>query len=217
MIGPSATEVPDKEDTSVTAEDFAYAMGRNDDPNVTDADIIRVFAGVRPADFKEDFIVERSEIVDGLIVAGAIQSPGIGASPAIAERVEEILRTDFEKKGMALKRKENFDPIRKAKTEFAGLSHEEQARLIKQRPEYGRVVCRCETITEGEILDAVRSNVTPTSIDAIKRRTRAGMGRCQGGFCQPHILKILARELNKEWVEINLNRENTAILKKENR
>jgi len=217
LLGPSATEVPDKEDTSTTLEDFEYMMMRNDNPDVTAADIIRLFAGARPADLKEDFIVEKSELVDGLLIAGAIQSPGVGSSPAIAERIENILKEDMKEKGLEIKPNKNFNPIREREVEFASLSHEEQAKLIEEKPEYGRIVCRCETITEGEILDAIHSPIVPTSIDAIKRRTRAGMGRCQGGFCQPRVLEILARELGKEWVEINLKGEGTNILKTKNR
>jgi len=217
LIGPSATEVPDKEDTSTTADGLAYTMSRNDDPEVSEADIIRLFAGARPADMKEDFIVEMSEVTDGMIIAGAIQSPGIGSAPAVAERIEQIIEKDLESKGMKLEPDPNFNPIRKREIEFASLSREEQDKLISERPEYGRVVCRCETITEGEILDAIHSPIVPTSIDAIKRRVRAGMGRCQGGFCQPRVLEILARELGKEWVDINLKGEGTNILKQKNR
>ena len=101
--------------------------------------------------------------------------------------------------------------------EFRHLSREEQDELIAKDPRYGRVICRCETITEGEILDAINSSVVPTTVDAIKRRTRAGMGRCQGGFCQPKVLEILARELGKEWVDIHLKDGNSRILFEETR
>jgi glycerol-3-phosphate dehydrogenase len=97
------------------------------------------------------------------------------------------------------------------------MSREEQDALSKRNPKYGRVVCRCETITEGEILDAIRSPIVPVSIDAIKRRTRAGMGRCQGGFCQQKVIEILARELGKEWTDINLKDEGSYILRDVNR
>ena len=99
----------------------------------------------------------------------------------------------------------DFNPIRPRKVRFAELSREEQDELIRKNPAYGRIVCRCETITEGEILDAIHSPVVPTTIDAIKRRTRAGMGRCQGGFCQAKVLEILARELGKKPTEITLH------------
>ncbi|MBR0153542.1 MAG: (2Fe-2S)-binding protein, partial [Lachnospiraceae bacterium] len=112
---------------------------------------------------------------------------------------------------------EDWDPYLPPKVHFADLSREEQDALIKERPEYGRIICRCETITEGEILDAIHSPVVPTTIEAIKRRTRAGMGRCQGGFCQPRVLEILARELGKDWVDIHLKGRGSNVLKTENR
>ena len=217
LIGPSATEVPDKEDTEVTPADFEFVMSGNNNPNVSSADVIRIFAGARPADFKEDFIVEMSELVDGLIIAGAIQSPGLGSSPAIAELIESIIKEDMEARGEKMETKPDFNPVLEKRVNFSTLSHEEQAELISKRPEYGKVICRCETITEGEILDAIHSPIVPASIDAIKRRTRAGMGRCQGGFCQPRVLEILARELGKEWTEITLRGEGTNILKTVNR
>ena len=197
LLGPSATEVPDKEDTTTTPEDLAYSMGRNRNDKVSYANIIRIFAGVRPADYKEDFVIEMSPITHGFINCGAIQSPGLAASPAVAKMVEEILTNDCLNKGVILEVKSSYDPIRKQKRNFRHMTHVEQDQLIKENPAYGRVVCRCETITEGEILDAIHSSLIPSSIDAIKRRTRAGMGRCQGGFCQPRIIEILARELGK--------------------
>lgn len=217
LLGPSATEVPDKEDIETTPEDLEYTMSRNDNPDVSRADIIRIFAGARPADFKEDFVVEASEVTPGLIIAGAIQSPGIGSAPGVAERVEELIKKERTRRSQPMERKTNYNPIRERRVEFAKLSREEQDALIREKPEYGRIVCRCETITEGEILDAIHSPVVPTSIDAIKRRTRAGMGRCQGGFCQPRVLEILARELGKDWVEINLKGKGTNVLKQKNR
>ncbi len=217
LIGPSAFEIPDKENIETTREDLDYVMWRNENPEVTEKDIIRMFAGARPADFKEDFIVEMSPVTHGMIIAGAIQSPGIGSAPAVAEMVENILKEDMEAQGTPLERREDWDPYLPPKVHFADLSREEQDALIKERPEYGRIICRCETITEGEILDAIHSPVVPTTIEAIKRRTRAGMGRCQGGFCQPRVLEILARELGKDWVDIHLKGRGSNVLKTENR
>lgn len=217
LLGPSATEVPDKEDTSTSQSDLDYIMSRNDNPKVTRGDIIRLYAGVRPADFKEDYVIEMSPVTHGFINAGAIQSPGIGAAPAVAELVEQILKADMDQQGVALLPKPDYQPCNQKKVKFQELSREQQDELIQKKPEYGRVICRCETITEGEILDAIHSPVVPTSIDAIKRRTRAGMGRCQGGFCQVRVLELLARELGKDWVEINLKGPGTNVLKSENR
>lgn len=217
LLGPSATEIPDKEDNSVTEEGLAYAMNRNSNPEANYSTVIRYFAGVRPPDYKEDFVIEMSPITHGFVNVGAIQSPGLASSPAIAEMVEQILREDFGKNNLPFNQKKDFEPYRKEKVVFRHLSRIEQDELIKTNPKYGRIVCRCESITEGEILDAIDSPIVPTSIDAIKRRTRAGMGRCQGGFCQPRVLELLARELGKKWVEINLNMKGTNILIQPNR
>lgn len=217
LLGPSANEVPDKEDNATTKEDLDYSMNRNMYDKISRADIIKIFAGARPADYKEDFVIEMSPITHGFINCGAIQSPGLASAPAVAEYVIGILQDDLKKQNKSLVEKTDWNPIRKREVEFRHMSLEEQAKLIEIDPRYGRIICRCEKITEGEILDAIKSPIVPTSIDAIKRRTRAGMGRCQGGFCQPRILELLARELGKEWVEINLNGEGTNVLLQNNR
>ena len=216
LMGPSAKEVPDKEDLSTDSESLGYAMGRGDN-GIQYNDIIRFFVGSRPADYKEDFVIEMSPISDGFINVGGIQSPGLASAPAIAKMVEGILKQHAQKSGFPIEEKKDWQPIRKRKTEFRQLSHEEQGELIKKKPSYGKVICRCECITEGEILDAIHSPIVPSSVDAIKRRTRAGMGRCQGGFCQPRVLELLARECGKDWVDINLKGEGSNILVKHNR
>lgn len=218
LLGPSATEVWDKEDNTTTIEDLAYAMGTNLNPNAGYKDIIKTFCGVRPADYSEDFVIEMSPITHGFINVGAIQSPGFASAPAIAKMVEEIWLDDVkDSEGGVPAVKADFNPYRKKRVEFRHMSREEQDKLIAEDPRYGRVICRCEQITEGEILDVIHSSVVPTSVDAIKRRTRAGMGRCQGGFCQPKVLEILARELGKDWTEIHLKDGGSRILFEETR
>lgn len=217
LLGPSATETPDKEDNTTTPDDLEYAMDTNQDPSVSTADIIRIFAGVRPADYKEDFVIEMSPVTHGFINVGAIQSPGLASAPAIAQLVENILLEDMKARGSSVKRRQDYDPYHKKKMAFRHMSREAQAALIEKDPRYGRIICRCESITEGEILDAIHSPVVPKSIDAIKRRTRAGMGRCQGGFCQPRVLEILARELGRDWTDIYLKDGDSRILYENNR
>ena len=212
LLGPSATETPDKEDNATTEADLRYAMGINQNERTGYGDIIRIFAGTRPADYKEDFVIEMSDVTHGFINVGAIQSPGLASAPAIAELVENILLEDMAACKSPAQKNQRYNPSHKKRRNFRHLSREEQDALICQDPRYGRIICRCESITEGEILDAIHSPVIPQSIDAIKRRTRAGMGRCQGGFCQPRVLEILARELGREWVQINLRNEGTNIL-----
>lgn len=212
LLGPSATEVPDKEDVETTPEDLNYAMSRNGNPYVGKGDIIKIFAGSRPADFKEDFIIEMSDITHGFVNVGAIQSPGLASAPAVAQMASGIVIDDMTKLNQFPGVKLDFNPIRKRRVEFRHMTNEQRDELIRKDPRYGRIICRCEQITEGEILDAIHSPVVPGSIDAIKRRTRAGMGRCQGGFCQPRVLEILARELGKDMTEITLKGGHSNVL-----
>ena len=214
LLGPSAKEVWNKEDTSCDAEGIAYALSCCQHKGVGEKDVIRSFAGVRAADFKEDFIIEKSEVTAGLIHVAGIQSPGLSAAPAIAKMVENILLEEMKKEGMSYKRKKNYQPYRPKRRVFRKLSLEEQNKLIKENPDYGQIVCRCEFITKGEILDAIDSPVVPTSVDAIKRRTRAGMGRCQGGFCLPVVLQILAQAQQQDCTEIDFTAKDTNILEK---
>ena len=214
LLGPSAKEVWNKEDTSCDAEGIAYALSCCQHKGVGEKDVIRSFAGVRAADFKEDFIIEKSEVTSGLIHVAGIQSPGLSAAPAIAKMVENILLEEMKKEGMSYKRKKNYQPYRQKRRVFRKLSLEEQNKLIKENPDYGQIVCRCEFITKGEILDAIDSPVVPTSVDAIKRRTRAGMGRCQGGFCLPVVLQILAQAQQQDCTEIDFTAKDTNILEK---
>ena len=214
LLGPSAKEVWNKEDTSCDAEGIAYALSCCQHKGVGEKDVIRSFAGVRAADFKEDFIIEKSEVTSGLIHVAGIQSPGLSAAPAIAKMVENILLEEMKKEGMSYKRKKNYQPYRPKRRVFRKLSLEEQNKLIKENPDYGQIVCRCEFITKGEILDAIDSPVVPTSVDAIKRRTRAGMGRCQGRFCLPVVLQILAQAQQQDCTEIDFTAKDTNILEK---
>lgn len=209
QLGPTAEEVKDREDTATTFRDintllnkFAPILTRlkPDYPAPDKNKIITYFAGARAATFKEDFIIEPSKKVKGLIHVAGIQSPGLASAPAIAERVCEIVQDEVK-----LSEKIDFDPTRKRIKPFSELSREEKNKLIKENPLYGHIICRCEHISEGEIVATLRGNIPVESIDAIKRRTRAGMGRCQGGFCMPRVMDIINREkkLNKEKITKN--------------
>ena len=217
--GPSAVETPYKDDTASYKEDLDYAMQRAYDTvsYLKPSDVITFFTGVRAADYKEDFIIEMSKKVPGFIHVAAIQSPGLASAPAIAEMVENILLEDVKESGNSLEKNPTYTPFLAPKSEFRNMTLEQQDELIRKNPKYGHVICRCETITEGEILDAIHSPIVPTSVDAIKRRTRAGMGRCQGGFCQQKVVEILARELGKDWMDINLKDDGSYILDSKNR
>lgn len=217
LLGPSALEVPDKEDLATSRAELAYAMSRNCKNDIGYGNIIRIFAGTRAATFTEDFFIEGSPKVRGLINVAGIQSPGLSSAPAIAELVVGILREEMQRDGRQLLARTDFNPIRKGIKKFSEMTREEQDEAIQKNPAYGRIVCRCEQITEGEILDVLRSPIVPTTVDAIKRRTRAGMGRCQGGFCQIRVLELLAQSLGRPWTEIDLNRRGSEILLQDNR
>ena len=157
---------------------------------------ITSFCGLRAAGSTGDFIINSP--LEGFINAAGIESPGLSASPAIAEYIEEMLL----KQGMKCDRKSDFNPYRKPAHYFRDASLEEKNEIIKKDKSFGRIICRCETVTEGEILEAVRTNPKPRDLDGVKRRTRAQMGRCQGGFCSPYIIDILHKELNIPYEEI---------------
>ncbi|MDO4289152.1 MAG: NAD(P)/FAD-dependent oxidoreductase [Eubacterium sp.] len=193
LWGPSAIEVPCKDDLSVDEEDVRFVMekGKHLTEGVTEKDIITYFSGCRAANYIEDFIIEASEVLDNFIHVAGIQSPGLASSPAIAERVEGI----YCKLHPEAVQREDYNPIRPEHKAFRDCTLEEKEALIAENPLYGHVICRCETITEAEIVNAIHGKIPATTVDAVKRRTRAGMGRCQGGFCGPRVVEIIAREL----------------------
>ena len=209
ILGPTAEEISDN-DTDTTSEGLNAVMKKAAEmvKSVPLGDTITSFAGVRAYSDKHDFIIEESENNKGFIELIGIESPGLTASPAIGKYVVEELVA----KRLKLKKKDKFDPYRKAEYFFEQLSVDEKNEVIKKDEKYGRIVCRCEQITEGEIVNAIRENPHATSVDAIKRRTRAGMGRCQGGFCQPYVVEILARELGKDLTEITKSGKKSFIL-----
>ena len=215
LWGPSAKEVPEKDDLGVDQDDLDFVVdkGMYLVKGVERSSLITYFGGNRAATYMEDFIIEQSNKVPNLIHAAGIQSPGLASSPAIAERVENI----FLSMVPDTKKKKNYNPIRNVRKPFRHCTMEEREDYIKENPLYGRIICRCESVTEGEIVDAIHGLVPATNIDAVKRRTRAGMGRCQGGFCQAKVLEILARELGKDETEITLKGEGSHILKERTR
>lgn len=209
ILGPTAEEISGN-DTDTTSEGLNAVMKKASEmmKSVPFGDAITSFAGVRAYNDKHDFIIEESEKNKGFIELIGIESPGLTASPAIGKYVVEELIA----KRLNLKKKSNFNPYRRAEYFFGQLNDEEKNDIIKKDGKFGKIVCRCEKITEGEIVNAIRENPKATSVDAIKRRTRAGMGRCQGGFCQPYVVEILARELGKDYTEITKSGKNSFIL-----
>jgi glycerol-3-phosphate dehydrogenase len=208
LVGPNSNTLPEKDNHAVTAEGLAeiWSGAQKLVPSITPRSIIAVFAGLRASgnarsagvDYSHDFIIEIPKEVKGLVNLGGIESPGLTSAPAIAQRVVEMLKESGEK----LIEKKSFNPIRKARPRFNHLSHEEQAALIAKDPRYGRIVCRCEMITEGEIVAELHAPIPARSYDAIKRRTWLGTGRCLGSFDMPRVVSIMSNELGVSPLEI---------------
>jgi glycerol-3-phosphate dehydrogenase len=207
MIGPTALELPYKDDAATTAaglnEILSFTQGLV--PKISRRDIIASFAGIRAGSPAGDFIFETSHTGKAVHLLG-IESPGLTAAPAIAEHVLQMLR----EAGLPLEEKPDFNPRRPEVIRFKQLSDGEKEAVIKENPLYAHVVCRCETITEGEIVDAIRRGAR--TVDGVKFRTRAGMGRCQGGFCTPYVVRILARELGVSPLEITKRGKGSELL-----
>ncbi len=193
MIGPDSQEIFDREDKSTDLETLKHIIetAKLSVPKILSSRIIRSFSGIRATPDMGDFIIEESNVKNFINVAG-IESPGLTSSPAIALRVVEIIRET----GMTLIEKDTFNPYRKGIIIKKELTDEEVNRLIKLESCPEKIICRCERVTEGEIVDALNRNIDINSIDAVKRRTRAGMGLCQGNFCAPRVKQLIVREKN---------------------
>ncbi len=194
LAGPTAEDSDDPEDISTSLDGLNKidTFAKKSVPALDFKKTIRTFTGVRARPNTGDFMVYASQQAKGFIHAAGIESPGLSSAPAIAEYVAELLQQE----GAVLEKKPDYISIREAMPQFAQLSHEEQAALIQENPLYGHIICRCETITEAEIVEAIRRPAGARTVDGVKRRVRPGTGRCQGGFCMPRILDILSRELN---------------------
>ncbi len=211
IVGPNAEEIDDKEDTAVTASGLheVWEGARKLVPSLNQRHIIALFAGLRPGGnapspnpnvaYRKDFIIEIPTEVDGLLNLGGIESPGLTAAPAIAERVVALLA----QAGEPLRAKPNWNPYRAARPVFRHLTHAEQAELVRQDPRYGRIICRCETVMEGEIIAEIHAPIPADTYDAVKRRTWLGTGRCQGAFDMPRVVEIIARELGIDPLEVS--------------
>ncbi|HEY59569.1 MAG TPA: NAD(P)/FAD-dependent oxidoreductase [Anaerolineae bacterium] len=211
ILGPNAQDIYDKEDRNNTQPgmDEVFEGAKKLTPAINPKHIIAVFAGLRAGgnapcetsgvDYQHDFIIEVPKEVQGLVNLGGIESPGLTSAPAIAELVIELLKDA----GEPLKEKREWNPIRPARLCFRHLSHTERQSLIEKDARYGRIVCRCENITEGEIVAEIQSLIPARTYDALKRRTWLGTGRCQGGFDMPRVTEILARELGISPLEVS--------------
>ena len=192
LVGPTAEHVATPESRDTTDEGLAYVrkFALKSVPGIDFRQVITSFTGVRASCADGEFHIYESKAVPGLIHAGAIDSPGLSCCVSIAKYMTGLLQ----QAGLQLQDNLDFDPIRPAIHGFRHLSDEEKDAFIRENPAYGKIVCRCETVSEGEILEAIRRNPPAYDVDGVKRRTRSGMGRCQGGFCGPYVMELLAKE-----------------------
>ncbi len=209
LVGPTATDLDDKEGnntTSIGLDEIRKKSG-NSVKNIPLRSVITSFAGLRAHEEGHEFLIGELEDVPGFIDCAGIESPGLTSAPAIGKMVAGIL-----KEKMGLQDNPKFQGSRKGILNPATLSMEERNELIRENPAYGNIICRCEMISEGEILDAIHRPLGARSLDGIKRRTRAGMGRCQSGFCSPRTMEILSRELNIPMEELTKSGGNSKLI-----
>ena len=195
IVGPNAHEIDDPEDKSVTAAGLAeIAEGaKRIMPSINLRNAITTFAGVRPTPNTYDFYIKPSEQLHGVIHAVGVESPGFAASPAIAEYLVELLGGE----GFCPEEDDEYIPTRRKDgnhKQFNRMTPEEKNEACRKDPSYGKIVCRCETVTEGDLIDAIRAPIPAVTVDMLKKRLRAGMGRCQGGFCSPRVAVLIAEE-----------------------
>jgi glycerol-3-phosphate dehydrogenase len=208
LVGPNA-QLTTPEDTANSAAGMAFvkASALRSVPGVSFRENIRNFAGVRANSDHEDFIIGESRTAPGFLHFAGIRSPGLSAAPAFGEEALALLRAA----GLEPKKKETYVDSRR-RVRFHELSDEEKNEMIRKDPRWGRVICRCETVTEGEIVEALHTPIPPVSVNGVKRRVGAGMGRCQGGFCGPRVQEIIARELDLDPTEVLMDWAGTWVL-----
>lgn len=207
LLGPTAEDIEDKNDTKTTQEGLGMvrAGATRTVEGINFGKVITSFTGLRSVGSTHDFIIGAK---DGFVNCAGIESPGLSASPAIGEYVCELL---FDM-GMTKKPRPDHIPTREALHAFHEMSVEEKNEVIKKDPRYARIVCRCELITEGEIVKAITTNPRPRDLDGVKRRTRSGMGRCQGGFCTPHVMELIEKYANIPYDKITKSSGESVIL-----
>ena len=208
LTGPTSVNIDDKSDKTTTPEGLGEIIKRagRSIKNIPYNKTITSFTGLRAAADTGDFIIKKAN--DSFVNVAGIESPGLSASPAIAEMVRDILIN----MGVILKEKPDYNPIRKPMHSFRNMTVEQKNQVIKNDKSYGKIVCRCETVTEGEILEAIRTNPKPNDLDGVKRRTRAQMGRCQGGFCMPYIMKLLSEERATDYMHVTKSGNNSKVI-----
>jgi glycerol-3-phosphate dehydrogenase len=210
LVGPDAMECDDRENLSTTRDrlDLIRRNAGRISERIPFAEVIRSFSGLRATPDTNDFIIKESEHAPGFIDVAGIESPGLTAAPAIARYVGDLLG----RMNGGLRERGSFNPRRRRVIRFMDLPEQRKNELIRRNPRFGRIICRCECVTEGEIVEAIHRKVGARTLDGVKKRVRPGMGRCQAGFCGPQVLRILARELGQEEPEILKNELDSYIL-----
>ena len=203
LVGPDAVETVEKENTETRAESIKTVFDKQTQtmPALSKRDIITYFTGVRAPTFEEDFILEPGRRTRNLIHVAGIQSPGLTTAPAVAVDMAE-LAVDMLGKTETVEKNNNYNPIRKGVPVLREMDDDTREKMIAENPDYGEIICRCEQISKGEILDALKSPICVPTVDGIKKRIRPGMGRCQGGFCSPLVTKIIAEFLGVPLYEV---------------
>ncbi|MCB2295014.1 NAD(P)/FAD-dependent oxidoreductase [Clostridium algoriphilum] len=210
LIGPNAVDLEDKTNLYTTREgidDIVSKAQLSIEMPFPMNMVITSFSGNRATTKLDDFIIEEASDAKNFINVAAIASPGLSSAPSIATMVVDMVNEK-----LVPSRNEKFNPIRKGIRKFREMSNEERKEIIKEIPEYGTVICRCETVTEGEILDSIRRPLGAKTLDGVKLRTRAGMGRCQSGFCSTRVVDILSKELNIPRCEVTKSGGNSILL-----
>ena len=209
LIGPTAADTDDRDEAPLTAEGIAKVIegSAKNAKNVPVKQVITGFSGLRAHEDGGEFIIEEAEGCPNFFDCAGIESPGLTACPAIGEYMAQMVSEK-----LALTKKTEWNGICHDIKKPFEMPEEDRKQLIRERPEYGRIICRCETITEGEIIDAVRRPLGARSLDGVKRRTRAGMGRCQGGFCSPKVMEIISREAGIPLQEVTKSGGSSKIL-----
>ena len=214
LVGPTAIDIENKEGTNTTSEGLDTVLSKSalTVKDIPYRQVITSFAGLRAHEDNHEFIIEEVEDAPGFVDCAGIESPGLTAAPAIGVMVADIIKNKLNPQD-----NKNFNGKREGVLNPAELSDEERAELIKKNPAYSNIICRCESVSEAEIVDAIKRPVGAKSLDGIKRRVRVGMGRCQSGFCMPKAMEILARETGKDITEITKAGGDSKILLGENK
>ena len=209
LVGPTAEDVENKEGVNTTAEGLGglAATSARSVKNVPMRAVITSFAGLRAHEDAGDFVLGEAEDAEGFFNAAGIESPGLSSAPAIGVMIAKEVAAK-----LSLSENPNFNGKRKGILNPATLSMEERNELIKKNPAYGQIICRCESISKGEMLDAINRTLGARDLDGVKRRTRGGMGRCQGGFCSPRVMELLEQEVPMSPFDVTKNGENAKIV-----